>query len=153
ALDNIAGKPPHVQELLREAPTIGDSLCDECRAHFEGVRAELDAYGITYALVPTLVRGLDYYTRTTWEFVGLEGGSTSTLSGGGRYDGLAEELGGAPTPGVGFGAGVERLLLAVEAAGLEVALPTVDVFFAFEEGVERAPWHALMGELRRLGRA
>ena len=152
ALDNIAAKPPHVREVLREAPTIGDSLCDECRAHFAGVRGQLDAYGVAYELVPTLVRGLDYYTRTAWEFVGLEGGSTSTLSGGGRYDGLAEELGGRPTPGVGFGAGVERLLLAVEAAGLEADAPTVDVFFAFEDGVEREPWHTLMAALRRAGR-
>ena len=153
ALDNIAGKPPHVQELLRQAPTIGDSLCDECRIHFGAVQAHLDAYGVDYELVPTLVRGLDYYTRTTWEFVGLEGGSTSTLSGGGRYDGLAEELGGPPTPGVGFGAGVERLLLAVEAAGLEAEVPTVDVFFAFEDGVEREPWLAVMARLRSAGRA
>jgi histidyl-tRNA synthetase len=152
ALDNIAAKPPHVQEVLRRAPTIGDSLCDECRAHFDGVRGQLDAYGVAYDLVPTLVRGLDYYTRTAWEFVGLEGGSTSTLSGGGRYDGLAEELGGAPTPGVGFGAGVERLLLAVEAAGLSTEAPSTDVFFAFEDGVVREPWHALMAALRRAGR-
>jgi histidyl-tRNA synthetase len=153
ALDNIAGKPPHVQQVLRGAPAIGDSLCDECRSHFEAVRAHLDAYGVGYELVPTLVRGLDYYTRTTWEFVGLEGGSTSTLSGGGRYDGLAEELGGPPTPGVGFGAGIERLLLAVEAAGLEVAPPKIDVFFAFEDGVEHEPWRRVMAQLRDAGRA
>src|SRR5262249_25959958 len=81
ALDNIAAKPPHVQELLSTAPAIGDSLCDACRAHFAEVRRYLDAYGVAYRLVPTLVRGLDYYTRTTWEFVGPEGTSTSTLSG------------------------------------------------------------------------
>ena len=119
ALDNIAAKPPAVQEVLRQAPTIGDSLCDACREHFAEVRRYLDAYGVRYEVVPTLVRGLDYYTRTTWEFVGPEGGSQSTLSGGGRYDGLAEELGGAHTPGVGFGAGIERLLLALEDAGVE----------------------------------
>ena len=102
--------------MLRQAPTIGDSLCDACREHFAEVRRYLDAFGVRYELVPTLVRGLDYYTRTTWEFVGPEGGSTSTLSGGGRYDGLAEELGGPHTPGVGFGAGIERLLLALEDA-------------------------------------
>src|SRR5581483_7165650 len=123
-LDNIAGKPPHVQEVLRQAPTIGDSLCETCREHFAGVRRHLDAYGVRYELVPTLVRGLDYYTRTAWEFVGPEGTSTSTISGGGRYDGLAEELGGDHTPGVGFGAGIERLLLALEGAG--VAAPPVE---------------------------
>jgi histidyl-tRNA synthetase len=153
ALDNIAGKPPHVQKVPRRAPAIGDSLCDECRIHFDGVRAHLDAYGVEYELVPTLVRGLDYYTRTTWEYVGLEGGSTSTLSGGGRYDGLAEELGGPATPGVGFGAGIERLLLAVEAAGVEGAVPAIDVFFAFDGDVEREAWHGLMAQLRDAGRS
>ncbi len=99
ALDNIAAKPTEVQAVLRTAPAIGDSLCDSCREHFAEVRRYLDAYGVRYELVPTLVRGLDYYTRTTWEFVGPEGTSTSVLSGGGRYDGLAEELGGGADPG------------------------------------------------------
>ena len=80
ALDNIGAKPPHVQEILRQAPTIADSLCDGCREHFAAVRSYLDAYGVHYELVPTLVRGLDYYTRTAWEFVGPAGGSTSTIS-------------------------------------------------------------------------
>ncbi|HZR93332.1 MAG TPA: histidine--tRNA ligase [Gaiellaceae bacterium] len=152
ALDNIAAKPPAVRELLRQAPTIGDSLCDACRRHFAEVRRYLDAFGVRYQLVPTLVRGLDYYTRTTWEFVGPEGGSQSTLSGGGRYDGLAEELGGHPTPGVGFGAGIERLLLAVEQAGTVVpAAAPVDVFFVCEEGADRAAVLAAMMELRRDG--
>jgi histidyl-tRNA synthetase len=152
ALDNIAGKPPEVQAVLKKAPTIGDSLCDACREHFAEVRRYLDAFGVGYELVPTLVRGLDYYTRTTWEFVGPEGGSTSTLSGGGRYDGLAEELGGPHTPGVGFGAGIERLLLALEHAG--VAPPAdegIDVFFVCEAGVDRAAVLAKMLELRAAG--
>ena len=152
ALDNIAGKPPEVQAVLKQAPTIGDSLCDACREHFAEVRRYLDAFGVGYELVPTLVRGLDYYTRTTWEFVGPEGGSTSTLSGGGRYDGLAEELGGPHTPGVGFGAGIERLLLALEHAG--VAAPAdegIDVFFVCEAGVDRAAVLAKMLELRAAG--
>jgi histidyl-tRNA synthetase len=152
ALDNIAGKPPEVQAVLKQAPTIGDSLCDACREHFAEVRCYLDAFGVGYELVPTLVRGLDYYTRTTWEFVGPEGGSTSTLSGGGRYDGLAEELGGPHTPGVGFGAGIERLLLALEDAG--TAAPAdegIDVFFVCEAGVDRAAVLAKMLELRAAG--
>jgi histidyl-tRNA synthetase len=151
ALDNIAGKPPHVQALLRQAPTIGDSLCDECREHFAAVRRYLDAYGVRYELVPTLVRGLDYYTRTAWEFVGPEGGSTSTISGGGRYDGLAEELGGAHTPGVGFGAGLERLLLAVEAAGVTAAASGIDVFFALDGGAPRERVLSWIARLRALG--
>jgi histidyl-tRNA synthetase len=152
ALDNIAAKPPEVQEVLRQAPTIGDSLCDECRRHFADVRRFLDAFGVRYELVPTLVRGLDYYTRTTWEFVGPEGGSQSTLSGGGRYDGLAEELGGPPTPGVGFGAGVERLLIALGHAGTPVpADEGIDVFFVCAEGADRAAVLSRVMQLRGEG--
>jgi histidyl-tRNA synthetase len=152
ALDNIAAKPPAVQEVLRQAPTIGDSLCDECREHFGEVRRFLDAYGIGYELVPTLVRGLDYYTRTTWEFVGPEGTSTSVICGGGRYDGLAEELGGDPTPAIGFGAGIERLLLALEHAGVSAPEPEgIDVFFLCEPDADRAAALRLMMELRRDG--
>jgi histidyl-tRNA synthetase len=152
ALDNIGAKPPAVQEVLRQAPTIGDSLCDACREHFAEVRRYLDSAGVRYELVPTLVRGLDYYTRTTWEFVGPERGSQSTLSGGGRYDGLAEALGGQPTPGVGFGAGIERLILALDEAG--VAVPEragIDVFFICDDGADRAAVLAKLAELRAAG--
>jgi histidyl-tRNA synthetase len=150
ALDNIAAKPPAVQEALRQAPAIGDALCDECREHFAAVRGFLDAMGVRYELVPTLVRGLDYYTRTTWEFMGPEGGSQSTLSGGGRYDGLAEAIGGAHTPGVGFGAGIERLLIALEgrAAPEEEG---IDVFYVVAEGADRAAVLAKVTELRARG--
>jgi histidyl-tRNA synthetase len=152
ALDNIAAKPTEVQAVLRTAPAIGDSLCDSCREHFAEVRRYLDADGVRYELVPTLVRGLDYYTRTTWEFVGPEGTSTSVLSGGGRYDGLAEELGGGPTPGVGFGAGIERLLLALEHAGSTAPGDDgIDVFFLLEEGGDRATMLAEMMKLRETG--
>ena len=152
ALDNIAAKPQAVREIMQRAPTIGDSLCEACREHFAEVRRHLDAYGVGYVLVPTLVRGLDYYTRTTWEFVGPEGTSTSTISGGGRYDGLAEELGGAPTPGVGFGAGIERLLLALSGAGTpEPPDEGVDVFLVCEEGADRPAALAAMMELRAAG--
>ena len=152
ALDNIAGKPPAVQEVLRRAPSIADALCDECRAHFADVCAYLDAFGVRYELVPTLVRGLDYYTRTTWEFLGPEGGSQSALSGGGRYDGLAEELGGRPTPGVGFGAGIERLLLALEQADIVApAEEGIDVFFVCADGADRPRVLAKVLELRAAG--
>ncbi len=152
ALDNIGGKPPAVRDVLRQAPSIGESLCDACRAHFDEVRRYLDAFGVRYELVPTLVRGLDYYTRTTWEFVGPEGGSTSTLSGGGRYDGLAEELGGAHTPGVGFGAGIERLLLALDHAGVPAPVDEgIDVFFVCADGIDRPAVLAKVVELRAAG--
>jgi histidyl-tRNA synthetase len=150
ALDNVAAKPAQTQEVLRGAPTIGDSLCDACREHFADVRRYLDAAGVRYELVPTLVRGLDYYTRTTWEFVGPEGGSQSTLSGGGRYDGLAEELGGPRTPGVGFGAGIERLLLALEHRPSPEE-EGIDVFFVVADGADRAAVIAKLAELRAQG--
>jgi len=151
ALDNLGAKPDSVQQALREAPTIGESLCEACREHFAGVRGDLDAYGVSYRLVPTLVRGLDYYTRTTWEFQGPEEGAQSVLSGGGRYDGLVEEIGGPPTPGVGFGAGVERLLLALEHAGVTPPQATTDVFFALDDGAPRERVARWLADLRARG--
>ena len=94
--------------------------------------------GVRYELVPTLVRGLDYYSRTTWEFVGPMDNENSTISGGGRYDYLVEEIGGPPTPGVGFGAGIERLLIAMEDEGVaDAEAPAVDVFVAVEPDAPR----------------
>jgi histidyl-tRNA synthetase len=118
---------------LAEAPKIGDSLCDECRRHFETVKAYLDAYGVPYVLDPALVRGLDYYTRTTFEFIGPMENVNSSIVGGGRYDGLIEAIGGPPTPGVGFGAGLERLVLAMEREDVTAEGPGLDLFVAFEE--------------------
>ena len=144
-------KTPSVREALEDAPKIGESLCDECRAHFADVCRFLDTYGVAYELVPTLVRGLDYYTRTTWEFVGPEEGAQSTISGGGRYDYLIEEIGGPPTPGVGFGAGLERLVLALEREGVTAESPPIDVFFALDGDAPRERVLALMAELRAQG--
>jgi histidyl-tRNA synthetase len=149
--DNLDAKPESVQGALREAPLIGASLCDPCREHFAAVRRHLDAYGVPYELEPTLVRGLDYYTRTTWEFVGPEEGAQSALSGGGRYDGLVEEIGGPPAAGVGFGAGIERLVLALELAGISAAPAPVDVFFAVPDGAPRELVARWLGELRARG--
>ena len=128
--DNYAAKPERVRHALDEAPKIGESLCDACVEHFAQVRAALDATGVSYTLVPTLVRGLDYYSRTTWEFIGPMENENSTISGGGRYDYLVEEIGGPPTPGVGFGAGIERLLIAMEEAGADAEPTGMDVFLA-----------------------
>ncbi len=151
--DNLDTKPAAVQAALAKAPTIGESLCDACREHFAAVRHLLDAYGVDYQLEPTLVRGLDYYTRTTWEFVGPALGAQSTISGGGRYDGLVEEIGGPPTPGVGFGAGLERLIIALEEAGITGEPPRIDVFFMFGDVGDRAPALAQMARLRAAGLA
>ena len=145
-------KNPEVASALAGAPTIGESLCDACREHFAEVRTILDAYGVAYTLDPTLVRGLDYYTRTAFEFVDESIGAQSSICGGGRYDYLAEELGGDPTPGIGFGAGIERLLLSLEGA-LEPEPPSIDVFFAVDDAASRTGVLALMARLRAQGRA
>ena len=150
--DNLDAKPDAVREALLGAPTVGESLCDACREHFASVRECLDAAGVAYELVPTLVRGLDYYVRTTWEFVGPDEVAQSTLSGGGRYDGLVEEIGGPPAPGVGFGAGIERLVLALDHAGVTSSPPAIDVFFVLD-GVPRVRVVGWLRELRGLGLA
>jgi histidyl-tRNA synthetase len=144
-------KSERVQEALAEAPKIGDSLCDECRAHFDAVKAYLENYGVEFELVPTLVRGLDYYTRTTFEFVDEAIGAQSSIVGGGRYDGLVEQLGGPPTPGIGFGAGIERLLLSLEAEGVTPKPDELDVFVAVLEADLKPRVLPLVQELRRAG--
>jgi histidyl-tRNA synthetase len=147
-------KNPATRKHLEAAPKIGDSLCDACREHFAAVRADLDATGVTYELAPTLVRGLDYYSRTTWEFIGPMDNENSTISGGGRYDYLIEEIGGPPTPGVGFGAGIERLLIAMEDEGVAAAkAPEVDIFIAREPDAPRALVAPLLRDLRNAGLA
>ncbi|HEX2287974.1 MAG TPA: histidine--tRNA ligase [Gaiellaceae bacterium] len=140
-------KSEHVQAALAEAPKIGDSLCDACREHFEQVRGFLDALGVRYELRPTLVRGLDYYTRTTFEFKDEAIGAQDSICGGGRYDGLIEAIGGPPTPGIGFGAGIERLLLSL--GDIEVEPEGIDVFFVAEEGADRKAIAGALAELRR----
>jgi histidyl-tRNA synthetase len=104
------------QPIIEKLPKIVDYLDDECRRHFERVRSELDGRGLSYELTPRLVRGLDYYTRTTFEITSGALGAQNAVVGGGRYDGLSEMLGGPPTPGIGFSIGQDRLVLAVEAA-------------------------------------
>jgi histidyl-tRNA synthetase len=142
-------KSEQVQEVLAAAPKIGESLCDACREHFERVRAFLDALGVRYELRPTLVRGLDYYTRTTFEFKDEAIGAQDSICGGGRYDGLIEAIGGPPTPGIGFGAGIERLLLSTPEQEQEPG--GIDVFFIAEEGADRTAITVALGELRRRG--
>jgi histidyl-tRNA synthetase len=117
----LDSKDPAMAELNAAAPRITDRLCDACATHFREVRAHLDALGVAYRIEPSLVRGLDYYTRTAFEFyvTGREG-QQQALGGGGRYDGLVELLGGKPTPGIGFGLGLDRVALVLaEQAGTE----------------------------------
>jgi histidyl-tRNA synthetase len=129
----LDSKEPLMQPLISAAPSIVERLCTDCATHFTAVREHLDALGITVRDAPRLVRGLDYYTRTTFEFYrsGAEG-SQDALGGGGRYDGLVELLGGKPTPGIGFGLGLDRVALAlggadVDAGRLPSARPVVVV--------------------------
>lgn len=107
-------KSPICHSIAEGAPVILDYLCDECREHFDGLKANLENLGIKYKIDPHIVRGLDYYTKTVFEFVSNEIGAQGTVCGGGRYDGLVEELGGQKTPGIGFGLGLERLILVLE---------------------------------------
>ena len=145
-------KDERVRAALQDAPKIGESLCPECEEHFAQVRTYLDAYGVGYTLDPTLVRGLDYYTRTTFEFVGPdESAQASTICGGGRYDYLVEEIGGPPTPGIGFGAGIERLLLSLELEGITVEEPALDLFLVLEAPEQRGQLLAEMTQLRASG--
>ena len=113
----LDSKNPGTQALLREAPRLTDHLDAESEAHFAGLRALLDAAGLAYTINPALVRGLDYYGRTVYEWVTESLGAQGTVCAGGRYDGLVSELGGPATPGVGFAMGIERLLLLMQAAG------------------------------------
>jgi histidyl-tRNA synthetase len=140
------------QAVLASAPVITDHLCDPCREHFAAVRAHLEARGVGHELAPRLVRGLDYYTRTAWEWDWPALGAQSALSGGGRYDGLAEQLGGPHIPGVGFGAGLERLVLTLEEIGaVEAAEPPLDVLFAVLHEEARPRVYALMDDVRASG--
>ena len=146
-------KREHDQRLARRAPRMLDYLCGPCRAHFDAVRAHLDALGVHYTVDPLIVRGLDYYTRTAYEALSGKLGAQNVIFGGGRYDGLAEQLGGPPTPGVGFGMGMERLLLVLEEEGVTLpGDPRLDVFIV-TAGAEGARALAVADGLRRLGLA
>jgi histidyl-tRNA synthetase len=138
------------QAVMATAPKLVERLEGEDAEHFAEVRALLDAAGVAYAIDPTLVRGLDYYTRTIFSFVCDRLGAQSEIGGGGRYDGLVEQLGGKPTPAVGWAAGIERIMLALDE---EQAAPGRDVFVAVaEEGAERRSLALLLaGELRKAG--
>ncbi len=108
---------------IKDAPALLDHICDECRDHFNKVTGRLEAIGIPFSIDKGIVRGLDYYTKTVFEFVSKNIGTQGTVCGGGRYDGLVEACGGAPTPGIGFALGVERLLLEMQSQGIEMPKP------------------------------
>ena len=114
-------KSPICKEIGKDAPVILDYLCDDCKAHFEELQERLKGMGIDFVINPTIVRGLDYYTKTVFEFVSEDIGSQGTVCGGGRYDGLIETLSDKPCPALGFGMGLERLILTMENQGVEFA--------------------------------
>jgi len=124
----LDSKNPAMQPIIESAPQLMDFLGAESLTHFAAVRAALDAAGLAYRVNPGLVRGLDYYNRTVFEWVTDHLGSQGTVCGGGRYDGLFEQLGGKPTPAIGWGMGVERMLLLLEAVGVAITASTVDVY-------------------------
>ncbi|WP_405482733.1 histidine--tRNA ligase [Streptomyces sp. NBC_00009] len=145
-------KRPEVQKQLVGAPSLRDYLCDGCKAYHEQVRELLTAEGVAYEDDEKLVRGLDYYTRTTFEFVHDGLGSQSAVGGGGRYDGLSEMIGGPSLPSVGWALGVDRTVLALEAEGVELELPSTTSVFAVPLGDEaRRVLFSKVTELRRAG--
>ncbi|WP_172387623.1 histidine--tRNA ligase [Streptomyces sp. MNP-20] len=145
-------KRPEVQQQLVGAPLLRDYLCDGCKAYHEQVRELLTAAGVVYEDDPKLVRGLDYYTRTTFEFVHDGLGSQSAVGGGGRYDGLSEMIGGPALPSVGWALGVDRTVLALEAEGVSLELPAATSVFAVPLGEEaRRVLFGKVTELRKAG--
>ena len=140
------------QGIAQGAPLITSYLCDACREHFEGLQQTLSALEIPFEVDPTIVRGLDYYRRTVFEFVSDDIGAQSTVCGGGRYDGLVEELGGDPLPGIGFGLGIERLIMSLERAGYVFPeLPAVEVYVGMTDASLDVLTTKLVTELRRAG--
>ena len=145
-------KSPVCSEIAAKAPVVIDYLCDDCKSHFEKVKAHLDAAGIKYKVNPHIVRGLDYYTRTVFEFVSGDIGAQSTVCGGGRYDGLISQMGGPQVPSLGFAMGIERLMLVLKSQGTQLPLKSgCDIYIASMG--EKAAFEAtrICAELRKSG--
>ncbi len=124
-------KSPVCKEIAKDAPVVLDYLCDDCKEHFDGLKKRLDVLNIEYTVNPHIVRGLDYYNKTVFEFVSGDIGAQSTVCGGGRYDGLLKMLGGNDQPALGFAMGIERLLMVLEAQGIEIPEPDpCDIYIA-----------------------
>ena len=145
-------KSPEDKEAVKDAPMMLDYLCEDCRKDFEDLKTYLDAMGIRYVEDPSIVRGLDYYTKTAFEFITTKIGAQGTVCGGGRYDHLIEEVGGPDMPGVGFGLGKERLLLLMEACGYDFgAAPAPQIFLAWIGDESKLYALKLLHELRGKG--
>lgn len=145
-------KSPICSDIAKDAPIILDYLCEECNSHFEKLQSYLKAMNIEFSIDPKIVRGLDYYTKTVFEFVTTDIGAQGTVCGGGRYDGLITELGGSPTPALGFGMGLERLLLTMENQGCDFMIPaTCDLYIAPMDDDAIIKAMQLTQELRSMG--
>ena len=145
-------KSPICKEIAENAPVVIDYLCDDCKNHFESVKAHLEAMNIDFTVNPKIVRGLDYYTRTVFEFVSGDIGAQSTVCGGGRYDGLISQMGGPQTPSLGFAMGIERLMMVLKAQNAELPeAPTCDLFIATLGEKASIKASALCKELRDEG--
>ena len=139
-------------KIAEGAPKILDFLCEDCSNHFEALKSILTSYGVEFKVNPKIVRGLDYYTRTVFEFVSTDIGAQGTVCGGGRYDGLVSELGGQPTPALGFGMGLERLILTMEKQGVEFLSPrTCDIYLVSMGEKAQAKCATLAAALRAEG--
>ena len=147
----LDSKNPAMQALLGQAPQLMDFLGAESRAHFDAVRSALDAVGLAYRINPRLVRGMDYYNLTVFEWVTDQLGSQGTVCGGGRYDGLIEQLGGKSAPAVGFGLGIERLLLLAQELELPMPSAAPDAYAVVPPGTPLVPVVALLEALRAEG--
>lgn len=145
-------KSPECKEILKDAPKLPDHLDEECAEHFARVQRYLRELGIAYVLDPRLVRGFDYYTKTAFEFTSGELGAQNAIGGGGRYDNLVEEMGGQPTPAIGFGLGLERLMLTLQGLGVELSVKSgLDAFIAVMGDEARSAAVKLVSELRQAG--
>lgn len=145
-------KSPVCSQIAAGAPVVIDYLCDDCKDHFEGVKQNLTAMGIDFKVNPHIVRGLDYYTRTVFEFVSGDIGAQSTVCGGGRYDGLISQMGGPSVPSLGFGMGIERLMLVLKNQGIELPeAKKTDLYIAALGKNAQLKATALCAELRREG--
>ena len=145
-------KSPVCKAIADDAPVMIDYLCDECKTHFEGVKQHLNAVGLSFTVNPKIVRGLDYYTKTVFEFISGEIGAQSTVCGGGRYDGLVGQMGGPSLPSLGFAMGIERLLMVMASQGTEFPEPAVpDVYIATMGEAARLKATKLCMDLRNEG--
>lgn len=145
-------KSPVCQEIAGGSPSCLDYLCGDCLEHFDRTKELLGAMGIGFTVNPEIVRGLDYYTRTVFEFISSDIGAQSTICGGGRYDGLIETLGGQPTPGLGFASGLERMMMVMDAQDIEFPKPEdCRIFLAALGSAADVPVQKLVYELRKLG--